>query len=160
MGEFKEIVHSAIAEGYDTEETMECLTLIVDEHMEHLRHTNPGDYNKVITRIKKMFDGDHMSKDMLRKASADFINADGTHGFKWDLEMTTMTAENMGVTFDKYSKEDFNYAMNMMYSDYYCVLARYNLNKPSVYVELADAFLDDADAPADKAVRYYKAMSE
>ena len=74
--------------------------------------------------------------------------------------MTTMTAENMGVTFDKYSKEDFNYAMNMMYSDYSCVLARYNLSKPSVYVELADAFLDDADAPTDKAVRYYKAMSE
>lgn len=62
--------------------------------------------------------------------------------------------------FDQYSKEDFNYVMNMMYSDYSTVLAKYNLSKPSVYVELTDAFSDDADAPSDKAVRYYKAMSE
>lgn len=160
MGEFKEIVHSAIADGYDTEETMECLTLIIDDHMEHLKHDDPSSYHKVITKIKKMFDGDHMTRDMLKKASTDFVNADGSRGFKWSVEATTAAAESMGVAFDQYSKEDFNYVMNMMYSDYSTVLAKYNLSKPSVYVELTDAFLDDADAPSDKAVRYYKAMSE
>ena len=58
------------------------------------------------------------------------------------------------------SQEDFNYAMNMMYSDYSRVLAKLGISRPSVYVELADAFLDDVDAPSDKAVRYFKAMGD
>lgn len=160
MGKFKEIVYAAIADGYDTEETMECLTIIVDEHLEHMKKTAPAEYNKFIAKIESMFDGDHMTHDMLHTASDHFLNADGTSGFKWSKEATTQTAERMGVTFDKYTREDFCYAMNMMYSDYCKVFTKYGLNKPSVYVEMADAFLDDPDAPSDKAVRYYKAMSE
>lgn len=160
MGKFKDIVHKAIDDGYDTEETMECLTILVDEHLEATKSHDIVHYNKLMDRLHHMFDGDHMTKDMLAVANRDFKNADGTHGFKWDLATTTQVAENMGVTFNKYTKEDFNYAMNMMYSDFSRVLAKLGISRPSVYVELADAFLDDVDAPSDKAVRYFKAMGD
>lgn len=160
MGKFKDIVHHAIADGYDTEETMECLTLLVDEHLEKTKAHDMVHYNKLMSRLQNMFDGDHMNGEMLATAARRFDNVDGTHGFKWDIATTTQVAEGMGVHFDRYTKEDFNYAMNMLYSDFSAVLAKYGVSRPSVYVELADAFLDDPDGPSDKAVRYFKAMGD
>lgn len=160
MGKFKDIVHKAVADGYDTEETMECLTLLVDEHLENTKAHDMIHYNKLMAKLHKMFDGEHMTHDMLVTANEHFENVDGTIGFKWDLKTTTQVAEGMGVHFNEYTKEDFNYIMNMLYSDFSKVLAKYGINRPSVYVELADAFLDDPDGPSDKAVRYFKAMGD
>ena len=48
-------------------------------------------------------------------------------------------------------------AMNMMYSDYYGVAAKYGLDRPEFYADLAKAFLMDKDAggPEEKMAGYY-----
>ena len=47
--------------------------------------------------------------------------------------------------------------MNMMYSDYYGVAAKYGLDRPEFYADLAKAFLMDKDAggPEEKMAGYY-----
>ena len=47
--------------------------------------------------------------------------------------------------------------MNVMYSDYYGVAAKYGLDRPEFYADLAKAFLMDKDAggPEEKMAGYY-----
>ena len=52
--------------------------------------------------------------------------------------------------------------MNMMYSDYYGVAAKYGLDRPEFYADLAKAFLDDKDAggPEQKIAAYYHGIAK
>lgn len=79
-------------------------------------------------------------------------NEDGSFGAHWDLEQTRPYMEPRGVTCELWK---WAAVMNMMYSDY-CKAARKNsVDRPEFYADLAAAFLDDKDAPEDKAWRYY-----
>ena len=48
-------------------------------------------------------------------------------------------------------------ALNVMYSDYYGVAAKYGLDRPEFYADLAKAFLMDKDAGGaeEKMAGYY-----
>ena len=87
---------------------------------------------------------------MLAKATKDMINEDGTIGAHWTLEQTNNVAKQYGVTFNHYNEYDWNYVMNMIYSDYYKVIP----NDIQSYIKFAKAFLYDKDAK-DKAFKYY-----
>lgn len=79
-------------------------------------------------------------------------NEDGSFGAHWDLEQTRPYMEPRGVTCELWK---WAAVMNMMYSDY-CKAARKNsVDRPEFYADLAAAFLEDKDAPEDKAGRYY-----
>lgn len=151
MGKFREILHKALHDGYDAEESMECLAVVIDEHLEHVKNVDHEMYEVVIAKVQNIFDGDHITKEMIMQA--------GKHGYKWDLDTTTNLAIGRGVHFDKYTKEDLCYTMNELHKTFHDVLMKYGMSKPSVYIELADAFLDDPSVP-DKAVRYFRAMQE
>ena len=76
----------------------------------------------------------------------------GSFGAHWDLEQTRPYMEPRGVTCELWK---WAAVMNMMYSDY-CKAARKNsVDRPEFYADLAAAFLEDKDAPEDKAGRYY-----
>ena len=81
-------------------------------------------------------------------------NEDGTTGPHWTMGQTDAVANVAGV----HEKPCVWWAaMNMMYSDYYSVAAKYGLDRPEFYADLAKAFLMDKDAggPEAKMAGYY-----
>lgn len=82
------------------------------------------------------------------------INEDGTTGPHWSIEQTNTVARQNGVQFSNFNEYDWNYVMNMIYSDYYGAVP----NDMSTYVKLSKKFLDDKDAPEGKALHYYLTM--
>lgn len=81
-------------------------------------------------------------------------NEDGTTGERWTMEQTDAVANITGV----HVKSCVWWAaMNMMYSDYYGVAAKYGLDRPEFYADLAKAFLMDKDAGGaeEKMAGYY-----
>ena len=113
-------------------------------------------YNDIEMYLYKEVYGCHFTKWLLEKALKDMVNEDGTMGGHWTVEQTTMVARSNGIDFKDFNEYDWNYVMNMIYSDYYGSVP----NETSVYVKMAKKFLDDKDAEYGKALKYYLAMSK
>lgn len=73
---------------------------------------------------------------------------------EWTMMETTQVANSSGIKFDKFNEYDWNYVMNMIYSDYVSILG----SNVSSYAKMAEKFLMDKDAPDGKALRYAMAM--
>ena len=113
-------------------------------------------YNDIEMYLYKEVYGCHFTKWLLEKALKDMVNEDGTMGGHWTVEQTTMVARSNGIDFKDFNEYDWNYVMNMIYSDYYGSVP----NETSVYVKMARKFLEDKDAEYGKALKYYLAMSK
>ena len=118
------------------------------------RNVDEETYDDIELLLYKDVYGYHFTKWLLEKAYCCMENEDGTKGAHWSLEQTNNVAKNNGVTFEHFNEYDWNYVMNMMYSDYY----KAGGSDVNFYVELAKAFLMDKDAPEGKALKYYLAM--
>lgn len=75
-------------------------------------------------------------------------NEDGTTGAHWTMEQTGQVAAIAGAHYEPWI---WYAALNMMYSDYYSVAAKYGLDRPEFYADLAKAFLMDKDAGGAEA---------
>ena len=113
-------------------------------------------YDDIEMILYKDVYGCHFNKWLLEKALCCMVNEDGTEGGHWTVEQTTSVAKNANFTFDHFNEYDFNYVMNMVYSDYY----KAGGGNTNFYLELAKAFLMDKDAPKGKALKYYLAMKK
>ena len=113
-------------------------------------------YDDIELYLYKKVYGCHFTEWLLNKALKHMKNEDGTSGGHWTVEQTTMVARSNGITFDHFNEYDWNYVMNMIYSDYYGSVP----NETSVYVKMARKFLEDKDAEEGKALRYYLAMKK
>ena len=98
--------------------------------------------------------GDHFCEDSLDEALEAMKNEDGTNGGHWTVEDTTKVAQQYAIPFDTFNKYDWNYVMNMMFSDYSTIIG----NDVQKYAKIANKFIRDKDAPTGKAYRYYAAM--
>lgn len=112
-------------------------------------------YNHLELIAYKAMHGCHFTQHTLDKALKHMINEDGSTGGHWNLSQTNSLANANKIDFITFNEYDFNYVMNMLYSDYYGFL---NSSDSSTYIKLAKAFLHDKDAPEGKAFRYYLAM--
>ena len=85
--------------------------------------------------------------------TAKMENEDGTTGPHWTMGQTDAVANITGVSVKSCV---WWAAMNMMYSDYYGVAAKYGLDRPEFYADLAKAFLMDKDVggPEEKMAGY------
>lgn len=94
------------------------------------------------------------TKDDAKAWTAKMENEDGTVGEHWTMEQTGQVAAIAGAHYEPWI---WYAALNMMYSDYYAVAAKYGLDRPEFYADLAKAFLDDKDAggPEEKMAGYY-----
>ena len=129
--------------------TMDALTM--------LKETNPSTYEDLETHLYIKIYGKHFSDWLLTKALKGMINEDGTTGGHWTVEQTNSAAKSNGIQFDSsFNEYDWNYVMNMIYSDYYGAVP----NDTSVYVKMAKKFLQDKDAKDGKALCYYLAMKK
>lgn len=101
------------------------------------------------------------SKEDAKAWNTDMENDDGTTGGHWTVQQTTPLAANAGVVFAHITEDDWNVAMNMMYSDYCSVAAKYGVNKPEFFADMAKAFLFDKDAkgPKEKLSAYYHGIA-
>ena len=113
-------------------------------------------YDDIELYLYKKVYGCHFTDWLLEKALKHMRNEDGTVGGHWKLADTTMVARNSGITFDHFNEYDWNYVMNMIYSDYYGSVP----NETNVYIKMARKFLEDKDAEEGKALRYYLAMKD
>lgn len=91
--------------------------------------------------------------------TAKMENEDGTTGAHWTMEQTGQVASIAGAHYEPWI---WYAALNMMYSDYYAVAAKYGLDRPEFYADLAMAFLDDKDAggPERKIAAYYHGIAK
>lgn len=85
-------------------------------------------------------------------------NSDGTYRGHWTVDQTTPIQNQLGA--NKVSKEIWNVAMNMMYSDYSEVAKKYNCNTPQFFGDLTYSFLYDLDGgdPIEKISAYYHSI--
>lgn len=78
-------------------------------------------------------------------------NADGSTGGHWLIADTSNLGRPDGVPDWKW-----NVTMNMIYSDFSEVAAKYGVGAARFYADMARAFLQDTDAQDDKLGKYYK----
>ena len=76
---------------------------------------------------------------------------------RWTMDQTTSVMASKGYS---HRPCEFWVVMNMLYSDYGKMLAKYGADKPEVYADMADAFLTDPDAAPHKVGRYYRDIVE
>lgn len=121
-----------------------------------IKETNDALYEKLEMYLYKQMYGCHFTDWLLEKATGDFMNEDGTKGPHWTLEQTNQVARQNGVSFEHFNEYDWNYVMNMMYSDYYGAVS----NDTTTYYKMTRKFLEDKDAREGKALLYYLAMKD
>lgn len=136
--------------------TCEQLRNFADKALSMLKETNPKTYDDLEVFFYKELYGKHFSDWLLAEATRGMVNEDGTTGAHWTVEQTSSVAKANAITFDSFNEYDWNYVMNMIYSDYYGAVS----NDTSVYVKMAKKFLMDRDAVEGKALCYYLAMRQ
>ena len=134
--------------------TDEQLREFVDDALGMIKETDHNLYETLEMYLYKELYGCHFCDWKLECALSKMVNEDGTTGGHWNVEQTTQVAKQNDIRFSKYNEYDWNYAMNMLYSDYYGSVP----NDVNVYVKMAKKFLEDKDAPEGKALKYYIAM--
>lgn len=98
------------------------------------------------------------TEDDAKAWTARMENTDDTEGQHWPMEQTTAVMRAHGLHYDP---AVWYAAMNMIYSDYFGVIHKHNVNYVDFYVDLTDAFLNDKDAgtPEEKISAYYHCVA-
>lgn len=144
-------MHKQILNQLSNDKAKDFLYELVDK----VKLINTEMYEEIEDELYELVYGCHFNEWTLEKAVANMLNEDGSKGGHWSLQQTTTIAKDYGITFMHCNEYDWNYVMNMIYSDFYGVIS----NETSAYVKLAKRFLCDQDAPEGKAWKYYRAMT-
>ena len=100
-----------------------------------------------------------LTKEDMHRWKQKMQNADGTKGEHFDMQQIMHVAEKLGVKMNKFDEKELCLVVNMLYSDYCRVIKKFVPVEKELmlYVELAKAFLEDADGPepAAKLALYY-----
>lgn len=142
MHEYKEAMREFDASN------MYVLGDIVDEFACRMAQVDKTATDNFLMRLR-MYACPFKNRERAEYAVSKMLNDDGTKGAHWKYEEVEEIAK-------KHEIEDvpaFFYVLNMMYSDYYK-----SGRSVDDYVVMAIQFMDDKDAPDDKATRYYRAM--
>lgn len=124
----------------------------IDRMFEELKEKDHEMYEELEEELYKDIYGCHFNEWLLHKATNKMENEDGTHGAHWNIEQTTDVAKQHGIEFKHFNEYDWNYVMNMMYSDYYGAIP----NEINFYIKMAKKFLEDKDGAKGKAYHYYR----
>lgn len=94
-----------------------------------------------------------LTKTDAEKWIGEMVNADGSYGQHWPMEQTTIILRQKNYNCDA---DEFYAVINAMWSDYCKVAQKYGVDNVDFWADMAMAFLDDKDAEAEKAGRYFK----
>ena len=143
-------MHTTILKDANFEQLKDFVT----DSLKMIKETNHCLYEDLEMYLYKEVYGCHFNEDMLEKATSRMVNEDGTVGPHWNLTDSNNLAKQIGLSFDKFNEYDWNYVLNMIYSDYFGSIN----NDISTYAKVARKFIEDKDAPEGKALKYYLAM--
>ena len=129
---------------------------IMDKHLRELKEIHPEKYKELENKLYIAAYGYHFNEEMLKETLSTMINDDGSKAPKWIVAETTQVARTAGIAFTKFNEYDWNYTMNMIYSDYCEVLG----DNVMSYAKMANKFLNDKDAPEGKALKYSMCMKK
>lgn len=135
---------------------MEKVLNVMDKHLSQLQAAHPDKYNDLEDCLYVIVNGYHFNDEILEEYLEDMVNDDGTPAPKWTVAETTTVAKQYNIKMDTFNEYDFNYVMNMLYSDYVSILS----TNVASYAKMADKFLHDKDAPEGKALRYAMSMKK
>lgn len=146
---FKELITKHIG-SLDVDD-MDRLTSKISNFVEEVHKVDSRLADKFLMKVDLLVNP-HFTQETAEYAVSKMKNRDGSTGEKWSYNETTKVLNSKGYTFNP---ADWYYILNMTYSD------KYKQGKTSEdYIEDAYMFLDDIDAPHDKAKRYYLAMCD
>ena len=143
-------MHRTLLNEADEKVLRSFLTKAFDE----LKEKDYEMYEELELDLYKEIHGCHFTEWYLSKALECMINEDNTKGGHWPIPTTTQVANNIGIKFSHFNEYDWNYVMNMLYSDFYKLFG----NDTDMYAKIAKYFLEDKDAPEGKALKYHLAM--
>lgn len=130
-------------------EDMRYLGDITNDFVEEVRRYKPECVDKFLMKVDLRLNP-HFDRQTAEYAVSHMKNRDGSTRQKWSYEETSKVLSAKGYTFNP---ADWYYVLNMKYSD------EWEQGKPSEeYIKSAYMFMDDVDAPKDKAKRYFLAM--
>ena len=142
---FKELIDKYL----DDSDDMVKLTNKIDWFVDEVEKEDKELADKFLMKIDLLLNP-HFTRETSKHVVDRLINKDGSKGGHWTYDQTTRVLENQGWDFHTC---DWYYVLNMIYSDYYK-----SGRSDETYIELAKDFIDDIDAPDDKAKKYYLAM--
>lgn len=146
---FKELITKHIG-SLDIDD-MDKLTTKINHFVEEVHKEDARLADKFLMKVDLLVNP-HFTRETAEYAVSKMKNRDGSTGEKWGYDETTKVLNSKGYTFNP---ADWYYILNMTYSD------KYKQGKTSEdYIEDAYMFLDDVDAPHDKAKRYFLAMCD
>lgn len=148
----KKMYQQAMSHPQVIEKMMEDFDIVMDI----IKVEHPDRYQDIKTNLYILVNGYHFDEDTLNDIYEDMVNDDGSRVPKWSVEETNSVARSNGISFRDFNEYDWNYAMNMIYSDYCEVLG----DNVTSYVRMAHKFLNDKDAPDGKALRYAMCMKK
>lgn len=76
-----------------------------------------------------------------------------TPAARWTMDQTTAVMQQKGYS---HNTCEFYAVMNALASDYGKTMAKYGADKPEIWAELANDWLNDADAKDGKATIYFR----
>lgn len=138
------------------DKAVEMMIKCFDEVLSDIKEAHPDKYKEIKNELYVAVNGYHFNEDMLTETLSTMINDDGSKAPKWTVAETTQVARTAGIAFTKFNEYDWNYTMNMIYSDYCEVLGESVMS----YVKMANKFLNDKDAPEGKALKYAMCMKK
>lgn len=143
----KEIVNS------NNHEMIETLGEEFCKILDTLKERHPEKYSYYEGELYTLVNGEHLNSTLATKWVECMQNKDGTSGGHWTFADTEKVASQLGIDFAQsdFNKYEFYAIMNMVYSDFYGSIP----NDTFVYGKMAKDWLDDKDAPDDKAFLYY-----
>jgi hypothetical protein len=100
-----------------------------------------------------------LTMEQAREWVASMVGSDPAKpkGGKWSPEEVKPFAQRLGFATDGDMFPAFYAIMNAMYSDYYDVARKYNMqNNPTFFAVMAASWLHDDDAVEDKAEAYWE----
>lgn len=146
---FKELITKHIG-SLDVDD-MDRLTSKISHFVEEVHKIDARLADKFLMKVDLLVNP-HFTQETAEYAVSKMKNRDGSTGEKWSYSETTKVLNSKGYNFNP---ADWYYVLNMTYSD------KYKQGKTSEdYIDDAYMFLDDVDAPHDKAKRYYLAMCD
>lgn len=144
---YKELIKKYIDDA--NEDDMEMLTEKTNKFVEEVREHHPELVDKFLMKVDLVLNP-YFTEATAKHVVSKMKNKSGTIGEHWNKETTDKVLHSKGYDFKSC---DWYYVLNMMYSDYYK-----EGRSDDTYIELANDFLSDPDAPHGKAKKYYKAM--
>lgn len=152
MNKAQAIIQDAIDKGIPHGEIMEHM---IDALAEFPQHAQDEIYDKFYCAVY----GKTLSREIAQEWVHSMSVTDKSEretGEKWTVEDCEEVARKIGIEFKRFNKYEWYAVMNMCYSDYFATARHYDhSDDPLFFARLAYDWLDDSDAPDEKAYLYY-----